>query len=65
MDVFVVFDPCDVISCQNQDREGEEGARKAARNDQDGNQWGGDRWGDGEGKEILPATDVWGQLDAD
>lgn len=39
----VRFDPCDVISCQNQDREGEEGAREAARDDQDGNQWGGNR----------------------
>lgn len=29
----VLFDPCDVISCQHQDREGEEGACKAAWDD--------------------------------
>ncbi len=39
----VLFDPCDVTSCQHQDREGEEGAREAARDDQDRNQRGGNR----------------------
>lgn len=50
---------------QHQDREGEEGTRTTARDDQDGNQWGGNRRGDGEGEEILPAPDVWGQSDGD
>lgn len=50
---------------QHQDRKGEEGTRTTARNDQDGNQWGGNRRGDGEGEEILPAPDVWGQSDGD
>lgn len=54
----VLFDPCDVASRQHQDREGEEGARQAARDDQDGDQRGGDRRRDGEGKEVLPAADV-------
>lgn len=61
MDVLcVLFDTCDVTSCQHQDRKGEEGAREAARDDQDGDQRGGNRWGDGEGEEVLPAADVWG-----
>lgn len=45
---------------QHQNREGEEGACSTARDDQDGNQRGGNRRGDGEGEEILPATDVRG-----
>lgn len=45
---------------QHQDREGEEGAREAARDDPDGNQRGRNRWGDGEGEEVLPAADVRG-----
>lgn len=48
---------------QHQDWEGEEGARTTARDDQDGNQWGGNRRGDGEGEEVLPAPDVRGQSD--
>lgn len=48
---------------QHQDREGEERARTAARHDQDGDQRGRNRRGDGEGEEILPAPDVWGQSD--
>lgn len=46
---------------QHQDREGEEGAREAARDDPDRNQWGRNRRGDGEGEEVLPAADVRGQ----
>lgn len=48
---------------QDQDREGKEGARQAARDDSDGNQRGGNRRGDGEGKTVLPAADVRGQKD--
>lgn len=48
---------------QHQDREGEERACTTARDDQDGNQRGGNRRGDGEGEEILPAADVWSQSD--
>lgn len=61
--LLLLCDPCDVTSCQHQDREGEEGACAAARDDQDGDQRGGNCWRDGERKEILPAADVWGQLD--
>lgn len=57
----VFFNPYDVVSRQHQDREGKEGARKAAWDDKDGNQWGGNRWRDGEGEEVLPAADVRGQ----
>lgn len=57
----VFFNPYDVVSRQHQDREGEEGAREAAWDDKDGNQWGGNRWRDGEGEEVLPAADVRGQ----
>lgn len=57
----VFFNPSDVVSRQHQDREGEEGACEAAWDDKDGNQWGGNRWRDGEGEEVLPAADVRGQ----
>lgn len=50
-----------VVSYQDQDREGKEGARSAARDDPDRNQRGGNSRGDGEGEKVLPAADVRGQ----
>lgn len=46
---------------QHQNREGEEGARAAARDDPDGNLWGRNRRRDGEGEKVLPAADVRGR----
>lgn len=56
---------CGALIRQDQDREGEEGAREAARHDSDGNQRGRNRWRDGEGKKILPAADVRGRTNRD
>lgn len=50
-----------VSSCQDQNREGEEGARSAARDDPDGDQRRGNSRGDGEGEALLPAANVRGQ----
>lgn len=50
-----------LCSLQHQDREGEKGARPAARDDPDGDQRGRDSRGDGEGETLLSASDVRGQ----